>query len=126
MPIEPNIIEQQILNLHRTPFRQELARILKCSPDEEALKAFAVKSPDRFYQAVAILGKLAGFSDPKNITVENNFFLQIQQLSDAQLQVELQKSLQALQPKPLEVIHERNTDSDSSGDADDGSSDAPV
>lgn len=124
--LEPTILEQQILNLHRTPFRQELARVLGCHPDEEALRAFAVKSPDRFYQAVAILGKLAGFSDPKNITVENNFFLQIQQLSDAQLQLEVQKSLQALQPKPLEVVHERDPESHDSGNANDGSADAPV
>lgn len=97
-------LEQQISNLNRFPFRKELARVLGLGPSDDDLRAFASKTPDRFYQAVAILGKLSGFSDPKAISVEHNYFVNIQQMSDADLKLELAKSLERLRHPPIDVI----------------------
>ena len=76
-------IEADIQNYSRAPFRTELARILGCQPDEASVQTFAKKHVDRFYQSIAILGRLAGFSD--KIEVDGNLSLKLNQLSDSQL-----------------------------------------
>ena len=76
-------IESDIQNYSRAPFRAELARILGCQPDEQSVQTFAKKHVDRFYQSVAILGRLAGFSD--KIEVDGNLSMKVSQWSDAQI-----------------------------------------
>lgn len=80
-------ITQQITLLSREPFRNELAKMLKCAPTEAAIRRFANKQPDRWAQAVSILMKGAGYKD--NIVQETNFYVQINNMSDAGLEIQL-------------------------------------
>jgi hypothetical protein len=82
-------MEADIMNLCRSPFRTELSRILGCRPDEESIMAFAKRQPDRYFQAVAILGRLAGFSD--KLEVEGNLNMKIKAMSDMDLRAEYEK-----------------------------------
>jgi hypothetical protein len=56
-------IQEQLSGFNREPFRKELARFLCFAPSDEAVQAHANKSPDRWSQAVAILGRLSGITD---------------------------------------------------------------
>ncbi len=67
----------------REPFHDILASLLAAQPDPEAVKEFARKYPDRWAQAVAIFGRLAGFSE--KIKVETNITLKVAGMSDAGL-----------------------------------------
>ncbi len=44
-----------------------LKRLLEAEPSVEAVKAYAERSPDRWGQLVAIMGRLAGYSDKLGI-----------------------------------------------------------
>jgi hypothetical protein len=82
-------IEADIMNLCRSPFKAELSRVLGCQPDEESIRGFAKRQPDRYYQAVCILGKLAGFSD--KLEVEGNLNMKMKAMSDMELLAEQDK-----------------------------------
>ncbi len=56
-------IQEQLSGFSREPFRKELARFLCFAPDDKAVQEHADKSPDRWSQAVAILGRLSGITD---------------------------------------------------------------
>jgi hypothetical protein len=86
-------VSTAIMQMNREPFRAELAKVLGCSPTVEALQDFANKSPDRWAQALSILGKLAGYSE-KHIH-EHNVNLNVKTMSDAALE----ERLQALEKK---------------------------
>jgi hypothetical protein len=88
-PIDLAQIEADIMNVCRSPFRAELSRILGCQPDEESIQAFAKKHVDRFYQSVAIMGRLAGFSD--KLEVEGNLSMKLKQMSNMELLAEQEK-----------------------------------
>ena len=83
-------IWSQIQLMQREPFRNLLATLLECAPNEEALKAFAAKSPDRWMQAIAIAGRLSGYTE-QLVSTEVNIFMQINQMSDGQLLDEYQR-----------------------------------
>ena len=80
--ISKNLAEE-IVQLSREPFRKLLAELLDARPDLESLQAFANKAPDRFWQAVTQAAKLSGYQE--KVIIENNFYMQIQQKSDAEL-----------------------------------------
>jgi hypothetical protein len=87
----------KVLELNREPFRELLAKMLDCAPTLEALQQFSADRPDRWAQAVAIMGKLSGFPDLKQsesaVNVDHSITLKIGQLSDAELEHELQSLL---------------------------------
>lgn len=82
--IPAEAIRQQVRLLQREPFRDQLAKILSCAPDEDSLKAFAAKHPDRWAQCVAIFARTAGYTE-KVMAQENNLFMQINVMSDSDL-----------------------------------------
>ena len=69
----------------RQPFRELLEGFIKASPtqDIDGLIAWAKKTPDRWSQALSILGRLAGFTE-KSEVIHSNHIL-ITQLSDHEL-----------------------------------------
>lgn len=85
--IDPERIEEELLNLSRTPFRRLLAKLLKCADDitDEELLAFAKKFPDRLFQATAICGKLAGYSDKHELSGDLPLTARLKGLSDMEL-----------------------------------------
>ncbi len=66
-------IQEQLSSFSREPYRNELSRLLKYSPSDEALQAHANKSPDRWSQAVAILGRLSGITDKVDDTSQSEY-----------------------------------------------------
>jgi hypothetical protein len=66
----------------REPFKRALQRLLKFRPTDKALQEFANKSPDRWAQAISIMGNLAGYQPGINVTltVKN-----VGEMSDAEL-----------------------------------------
>ena len=64
-------IQEQLTGFSREPFRKELSRFLCFSPSDEAVQAHANKSPDRWSQAVAILGRLSGITDKVDDTSQS-------------------------------------------------------
>ena len=66
-------IQEQLSGFSREPFRKELSRFLCFSPSDEAVQAHANKSPDRWSQAVAILGRLSGMTDKVDDTSQTPY-----------------------------------------------------
>lgn len=86
-----NKVLAQLQTLDRDPFQQNLAQLLECSPDEESLRAFSQKYPDKWAKAVQVLASLSGYQEKtENHT---NIYTQINVMSDSQLNQELQKVL---------------------------------
>jgi hypothetical protein len=71
---------------------------MQAEPSVEDMKAFAVKHPDRWAQVVAIMARAGGYTE--KIVTETNFFIQISQMSDAEVLIErerIQAQLKALE-----------------------------
>ena len=71
----------------RDPFRDILTSMLASEPTPEAVHEFANRFPDRWAQAVAIFARLSGFSE--KVEIEENVFLDVGRLSDADLAARL-------------------------------------
>lgn len=100
---DPEAIRQQLTLLHREPFRDVLASLLRCAPTDEALEAFAAKSPDRWAQALAIAARLSGYSEHSG-TETTNIYMQVNLLSDGDLMHEYHqtmKQLAEISPAPV-------------------------
>ena len=92
----------------REPFREILETFLRAAPDADAIAEFAQRSPDRYAQALSMLGKLSGFTE--KFQLNHSMEKSIAQMGDAELKVELQKALDkrdALLAEPtLKVVGE--------------------
>ena len=77
-------IQTQLADLSREPFENELARFLRFAPSDEALQAHANKSPDRWCQAVTMLGKLSGVTDKEYVPLKFDFFTEIENMTPAE------------------------------------------
>ncbi len=66
-------IQEQLSGFFREPFRKELSRFLCFSPSDKAVQEHANKSPDRWSQAVAILGRLSGITDKVDDTSQSPY-----------------------------------------------------
>ncbi len=96
---EKAILLDEVWNYSRTPFMRILADFLCCAPDPEAIKEFANKSPDRWAQALLLVGKMAGYHE--KLLVEKNVVHQIHMLGDSELEerlAELEKEMGANAP----------------------------
>jgi hypothetical protein len=93
-PADPNerraLVLQELSVGLRDPFRRELARLLAIPVTDDDLRAFAAKAPDRHFQSIAILGRLAGYSDHLEVTATRR---DVSSMSDSELLAELSQSL---------------------------------
>ncbi len=85
--IPADTIARNIAILSRSPFRDKVAEILLNGPSAGAIGALAEKNPDRWGQLLAILARLAGYTE--KLEVEGTLTHRIEDLSDAQLEAEL-------------------------------------
>lgn len=67
----------------REPFEEVLHRFLEAEPDTEAVKEFAEKYPDRWAQAVTMMGRLSGYHEKLN--VDHSHAVAIAEMSDMEL-----------------------------------------
>lgn len=100
VPSRQHILDQ-ISVLAVEPFQEILADLLEARPDVDALKEFGKKSPDRWGQAVTMAGKLAGYKPDANLTV-NNIYMRMPDMSDNELQMELERRLSDIGGKLIE------------------------
>ena len=82
LPVEE--IEEQFKSYSRLPFLSTLARIMGAEPTIENLRKFANKSPDRWAQTAAIMGRLGGYSE-KTEVVNVSVLAVIKNASDSEL-----------------------------------------
>lgn len=83
-------ILEQLKNHSRGPFQALLARIMDCAPSDDALRALAERSPDRWGQLVSLMSKPSGYTD--KLEIEGSISHKINEMSDAQLEAEIQRS----------------------------------
>ncbi len=99
-------IQEQLSGFNREPFRKELARFLCFAPDDEAVQAHANKSPDRWSQAVAILGRLSGITDKVDDTSQSPYsphkFQNLSMMEKRQMLAELESKIKDELKKELE------------------------
>jgi len=79
----------------REPFRHELSRLLNCPPDNDSLQLFARAHPDKYYQALSNLSKMAGYKD-EVVSGDTNIYMQINQLPDSSLIEKLEQTLKSI------------------------------
>lgn len=77
-------LRAQLKQYDRMPFLDLLATWIECAPDPESVIAFAEKHPDRYMYAVSQMGRLAGFTEKKEVEVDVQFH--IRHMSDSQLE----------------------------------------
>ena len=87
VPIDRDELHARVQALHRGPFRSALARLLEAEPDLESLVDFSKRHPDRWAQAMAILGRLAGYKD--EVHTQQDIQITIATMADADLMDEL-------------------------------------
>ena len=91
-------IRGQLRSYDRSPFIDVLALYLECMPTVEALVDFADANPDKWASAIAAIGKLAGFTEKKEVAYEVN--MNIRQMSDSQLEDKLEEMKRLLLNTP--------------------------
>lgn len=85
IPVEE--IERELELATRVPFRHVLARLLNLAPSDDAIGRIAEKNPDRWAQTLAIVGRLAGYSE--KLEVEDSREMRLRKLSDMELEMRL-------------------------------------
>jgi hypothetical protein len=88
-------IAENIEALNRSPFQDELVKLLGCSPSKKQLAIFALKNPGAYYNAVKTLSALAGFHD-RVASTETNIYMQINAMPDSKLNEELSKVMEQI------------------------------
>ena len=83
VPIRGDHVSAALEARSRKPFVDVLAQFMTAMPDPEAIKAFAERHPDRWAQAVAVFGRLAGFHD--KLQVDTSIAVDVSRMSDAEL-----------------------------------------
>jgi hypothetical protein len=68
----------------RDPFKALLSEVLGSAPTPEAVYALAQRNPDRYGQLLAIVARLAGYSD--KVEVAATVTAKLDQMSDAELE----------------------------------------
>ena len=86
-------IAAHVANLSQAPFRDLLMRLLEAAPDTESIREYVTKHPDKWCQAISMIGKLSGYHE--RLEVETSHSVALQQLSDSELMGRLQKRLRA-------------------------------
>jgi hypothetical protein len=85
--IDPATIAQQLANLSRSPFRDQVLKFLINAPSDQAIAFLAEKNPDRWAQALAIVARLGGYNE--KLEVEASVSMSINAMSDAELAAEI-------------------------------------
>src|SRR5262245_15463272 len=85
--------------LSRGPFRKLLSVYLQTAPDRESLIAQAQRNPDRWMQGLALLGRLAGFTEKLEVHASVDLH-HVHHLSDAELDAEIARLDAQLTERP--------------------------
>lgn len=84
-------IRGKLRQYDRTPFLDLLSAWLECSPTPEALLDFADRYPDRYASSLLSIGRIAGFAERREISADISGKIQVEHLSDSQLEDKLRE-----------------------------------
>lgn len=84
------VLREQFEQLSRSPFKDELARIMLFAPKNSALMRFANKNPDRWGQLVAMFSRMSGYTE-KLVETRSTILMAIHEMSDAEIARELNR-----------------------------------
>ncbi len=79
-------LRTRLRNYDRSPFIELLAGWLECIPSQEAVRAFARRSPDKYAASLVQIAQLAGYTAKTESTMNVNIAVAIGQLSDSQIE----------------------------------------
>lgn len=108
-------IRQKLRQYDRTPFLDLLAAYVECAPTPEAMEAFATKYPDRYINALTALGRLAGFTEKREVEFSGN--VNVRQLSDSQLEDRLNEMAAAIGAPMIDLKAIKVTERAAGGEA---------
>ncbi len=80
----------------REPFRQVLELFLAAAPDVDDIAEFAKRYPDRWAQALIMIGKLSGYHERMEVSHEHRHLLAIHEMSDMELMQRLHEVMKQL------------------------------
>ncbi len=89
-------IAAHVAVLSREPFRQVLELFLQAAPDVDSVAEFAKRYPDRWAQALIMIGKLSGFHERMQVDHEHRHLVAIHEMSDMELMQRLHKVMKQL------------------------------
>ncbi len=89
-------IAAHVAVLSREPFRQVLELFLQAAPDVDDIAEFAKRYPDRWAQAVTMIGKLSGYHERMHVDHEHRHLVAIHEMSDMELMQRLHEVMQKL------------------------------
>lgn len=84
-------IREKLRKYDRTPFMDLLGGWLECAPTPEALVAFADRWPDRYASSLLSISRIAGFAERREVLAELTGKIQVEHLSDSQLEDKLRQ-----------------------------------
>lgn len=99
--VDRNALSAELQRLSRGPFRDLLADFLTCAPTAKDIQRAAMKSPDRWAQALAIVAKLSGYHE----RLEVDGVAKVATLSD----VEIEERLNAVIEKRAQQLAAQRT-----------------
>lgn len=91
---DPSSVYEHLLNMDREPFREILARTLGRQPSDDSLEDLAERYPEKWANYVSTIAKLSGYHD--KLEVDANLAVQVQHMSDAELQQRITEHAEAL------------------------------
>ena len=80
----------------REPFRQVLELFLQAAPDVDDIAEFARRYPDRWAQALVMIGKLSGVHERMQVDHEHRHLVAIHEMSDKELMQRLHEVMKQL------------------------------
>ena len=89
-------IAAHVAALSREPFRQVLELFLQAAPDVDSVAQFARRNPERWAQALTMIGKLSGFHERMEVSHEHRHLLAIHEMSDMELMQRLHEVMKQL------------------------------
>ena len=78
----------QLVQFDREPFTRKLVEALTAGPTYEAMQKWAQTHPDRWAQCIAILGRLAGYSEQRK--THHTLALVLAHMSDSEIRARIQ------------------------------------
>lgn len=103
--LDANKVRLDLAARSREPFEHALARLLSAQPTEEDWRTLAIKYPDKWAQALAILTRAAGYTERTEVTHNVGligFARQVEAMADSDLFSQFAPQLLELPTPPKE------------------------
>ncbi len=90
-------VTQKLVDLETAPFRELLGLLFSAMPDLQTLKHWGARNPDKLATMIRNIGAAAGMHHVQPVAPVGALTLNLNLMSDSQIQALIQQNLQALQ-----------------------------